>query len=85
MERFTPLYAIACAIMNGTDNLRYLRLFPRFSFLYGYFYKRNLRTVVETLVKVRLGKREICLETLALWARVPTSISRSLKLPLVFL
>ena len=32
-----------------------------------------------------LGELEIALETLALRARIPTTISRSSKLPLVFL
>ena len=32
-----------------------------------------------------LGELEIALETLALQARIPTAISRSSKLPLVFL
>ena len=52
MERFTPLYAIAGAIMNNMENLRFDK-------------KDNFHVLVR--------------------ARVPTSISRSPKLPLVFL
>ena len=36
MERFTPLYAI----MNSMENLCFDK-FSRFSFLYGFFNKRN--------------------------------------------
>ena len=78
MERFAPLYAIAYAIMNSMENLRfdkedYFHVLVQYT---GYFTKvispclhTSYRNTRETLLR----------------ARVPTSISRSPKLPLVFL
>ena len=60
------------------------------SFLYGLFYKRNINTFfpcLHTLYKHswKFARTRSFVETFVLWARVPTSISRSPKLPLVFL
>ena len=85
MERFTPLYAI----VNSTENLRfvkedYLRLLTLRLFNTGYFIKEMkiffpvFPYVVETFVEVWENSKK-------LRAHVPTSISRSPKLPLVFL
>ena len=42
MERFTPLYAIEYAILNGTDNLRFDKEgYFHVLVFYGLFYKRN--------------------------------------------
>ena len=60
MERFTPLYAIAYAILNGSENLRFDKegYFHVLAF-YGLFYKRNRKHlfpcfpyVIETFVEV---------------------------------
>ena len=42
MERFTPLYAIAYAILNGTENLRFDKEgYFHVLVFYGLFYERN--------------------------------------------
>ena len=84
MERFTPLYVIAYAIMNSMDNLRFGKedYFHVLVFYTGYFIKE-----IENIFSHswKFGRTRNSVETLALRARVPTSISRSPKLPLVFL
>ena len=61
MERFTPLYAIAYAIVNSMENLR----FDKEGYFHvlvfnGLFYKRNRKFFsrvpigIETLVEVKL-------------------------------
>ena len=57
MEKFTPLYAIAYAIMNSMENLRFDK--EGYFHFYVLFYKRNRKHfftvfpyVIETLVEV---------------------------------
>ena len=46
MERFTPLYAIAYAILNGMENLRFDKEdYFHVLVFYGLFYKRNRKHV----------------------------------------
>ena len=60
MERFTPLYAIAHTVMNGTENLRFDKEdYFHVLVFYWLFYRRNRKPifpvfpyVIETLVKV---------------------------------
>ena len=60
MEMFTSLYAIAYAILNGTENFRFDKEdYLHVLVFYGLFYKRNRKClfpvfpyVIETLVKV---------------------------------
>ena len=94
MERFTLLYTIAYAILNGMDNLH----FDKEGYFHvlvfnGLFYKQN--TVENTFFGIPIryrntrgslgGLKIASMETLTLRARVPISISHSPKLPLVFL
>ena len=84
MERFTPLYAIAYAILCSTENLRFGKedYFHVLVFYTGYFIKEieNIfcvfHTVIETLVEVWENSK---------LRGISISISRSPKLPLVFL
>ena len=54
MERFTTLYVIAYAILNGTENLRFDKegYFPVLVF-YGLFYKRNRKTFLLAPIRYR--------------------------------
>ena len=83
MQRFTPLYAIAYAITNSMENLRFDKegYFHVLVFYTGYFIKEIENT------RGSLGELEIAWKhsPYRLWVRVPTSISRSLKLLLVLL
>ena len=46
IERFTPLYVIAYAILNSMENLRFDKEgFFHVLIFYGLFYKRNKKTV----------------------------------------
>ena len=91
---YTPSpVAIAYTTMNGMENLRFDKEgYFHISVSYGLFYKKkgkeNISLVfpyaIETLVKV-WEKPQNSVETLALRSSVPTSISRSPKLPFVFL
>ena len=48
MERFTPLYAIAYAILNGSENLRFGKGYLHVLVFYGLFYKRNRNIFINT-------------------------------------
>ena len=79
IERFAPLYAIAYAIMNSTENLRFDKedYFHVLVFYTGYFiYKRNRKHFPPCLITYSYRNTRGSLGEL-LRARVPTSISRS--------
>ena len=77
MERFTPFYAIAYAILNSMENLGFDKEdYLHVLVFYGLFYKRNRK---------RFPPCSHTLQKHFLRARVLTSIFRSPKLPLVFL
>ena len=81
IERFTPLYAI----MNSTDNLRFGKedYFHVLVFYTGYFIKEIEN--ISPHVPIRYRNTSESLEELEIAWNVPTSVSRSPKLPLVFL
>ena len=93
METFTSLYAIAYAIMNSMENLRFGKegYFHVLVFYTGYFIKEIENPCSHTLQKhsrkfgrtrrknIRGSLGELDVKTLALRVRVPTSISRSPK------
>ena len=94
MERFTPLYAIAYAITNSMENLRFDKegYFHVLVFYTGCFIKEIENIFSRVPIHYRntrgsLGELEIAWKhsPYRLWVRVPTSISRSLKLLLVLL
>ena len=71
MERFVPLYAIAYAILNGMENLRFDKEVLRFSFLWVKSIKEMENVSLRVPIRYRntckrLGELEIALETLAL-------------------
>ena len=81
MERFTPLYAVAYAILEGMEDLRFDKegYFYVLVF-YGLFYKRNRKHFFpcsHTLYKHswEFGRIRHSVETLELRARVPASSS----------
>ena len=90
MERFTPLYAIAYVILNGTENLRFDKdgYFDAVIF-YGLFYKGNRKHFLRVPIRYgntwKFGRTRNSVEKLAIRDCVPTSISRCPKLSLVFL
>ena len=65
MERFTPLYAIEYAILNGTDNLRFDKEgYFHVLVFYGLFYKSNRKHFFCVPIRYRktresLGELEI--------------------------
>ena len=83
IEWFTPLYAI----MNSTDNLRFGKesYFNVLVFYTGYFIKEIENISSPPRVPIRYRNTRESLEELEIAWNVPTSISRSPKLPLVFL
>ena len=83
MERFTTLYAIAYAIMNGMENLRFDKedYFHVLVFYTGYFIKEIENISPRVPVRYR-NTRESFGRTRN---SVPTAISRFPKLSLVFL
>ena len=90
MERFTPLYAI----MNSMENLCFGKedYFHILVFLYTSYFIKEIENIppmfpysCRNTCTRKFGRIRNCMETLALWAHVPTSISCSPKLPLVFL
>ena len=94
MQRFTPLYAIAYAITNSMENLRFDKegYFHVLVFYTGCFIKEIENIFSRVPIHYRntrgsLGELEIARKhsPYRLWVRVPTSISRSLKLLLVLL
>ena len=70
------IYAIAYAIMNGMDNL----LFDKVE-----IENISRRVPIRYKHSWKFGRTRNCVETLAQRTHVPTSISRSPKLPRVFL
>ena len=92
MERFSSLYAITYAIINSMENLRFDKE-GYFQISTRYFIKEIENIFPGVPIRYRLyviyswnfGRAQNSVETLVLRARVPTSISRSPKLPLVFL
>ena len=87
MEMFTPLYAISYAIMNSMENLHFDKEgYFHVLVFYGLFYKRNRKHFFPCSIRYRntrgsLEKLEIVWKHSRYGARVPTSISRSPKLP----
>ena len=64
MERFTPLYAIAYAIVNGMENLRFDKGYFYVFVFYTLFYKRNRKHFPRVPIRYRntpgsLGELEI--------------------------
>ena len=84
LERFTPLYAIAYAIMNSIENLRFDKEgYFHVLVFYGLFYKRNKNSFpcFHKLWKLKhswkLGRtRNSSLETLSLQFLVLTAPTR---------
>ena len=74
---------MAYAITNIMENLRFDKEdYFHVLVFYGLFYKRNRKSFFS--FRGSLGELEIVCKHSHYGARVPTSISRSLKLPLVF-
>ena len=83
VERFTPLYTIT----NSMDNLRFGKedCFHVLVFYTGYFIKEIENIFPRVSVRHRNTRGSLEELEIAWKALVPTSISRSPKLPLVFL
>ena len=83
MGRFKPLYAI----MNSMENLRCGKedYFHVLVFCMGYYIKETANICSRVPIRYRNSRGSLEELEIALRARVPTSISRSPKLPLVFL